>query len=138
MSSVVSHRSPGPWRLCYTRCYTGEQTCHQPQASMSRPTTAGKSPMPSWRWVRRVPDRRFVTDGDTSAVVRHARSAFVRYVDSGSLPVSDERTDQAFLFSSAYATAASSPGPSSGRGRPRSSANTRHPAARAGPCPILG
>src|SRR5271169_1790586 len=37
--------------------------------------------MPSWRWVRRVPDQRFVTDGDSSAVVRHARSAqFVLYV----------------------------------------------------------
>jgi hypothetical protein len=21
MSPAVSHRSPGPWRLCYTRCY---------------------------------------------------------------------------------------------------------------------
>ena len=75
MSPAVSRRSPGPWRLCYTRCYTGEQTCHQPQTSMSRPTSDGKPPMPSWRWVRRVPDRRFVTDGDSSAVVRHAISA---------------------------------------------------------------
>jgi hypothetical protein len=75
VSPVVSHRSPGAWRLCYTRCYMGEQTCYQPQTSMSRPTSDGKPPMPSWRWVRRVPDRHFVTDGDSSAVVRHARSA---------------------------------------------------------------
>ena len=33
---------PRPRRLCYTRCYMGEQTCHQPQTSMSRPTTASR------------------------------------------------------------------------------------------------
>ena len=77
MSPAVSHRSPGPWRLCYTRCYTGEQTCREPRTSMSGPTYYGTPAMPSWRWVRRVPDRRFVTDGDSSAVVRRARSACV-------------------------------------------------------------
>jgi hypothetical protein len=45
VSLAVSHRSPGPWRLCYTRCYTGEQT-YQQQTSMSRPASEGKSPMP--------------------------------------------------------------------------------------------
>ena len=66
---------PGPRRLCYTRCYTGEQPRHQPQTSMSRPASDGKPPVPSWHWVRRVLDRRLVTDGNSSAVVRHARSA---------------------------------------------------------------
>jgi len=75
VSPVVSHRSPGPRRLCYTRCYTGEQPRHQPQTSMSRPASDGKPPVPSWHWVRRVLDRRLVTDGNSSAVVRHARSA---------------------------------------------------------------
>jgi len=40
VSLAVSHRSPGPWRLCYT----GEQTYQQ--TSMSRPASERKSPMP--------------------------------------------------------------------------------------------
>jgi hypothetical protein len=38
MSLAVSHRSPGPWRLCYTRCYTGEHvsTANEQEQADSR------------------------------------------------------------------------------------------------------
>jgi hypothetical protein len=60
VSLAVSHRSPGPWRLCYTRCYTDEQT-YQQQTSMSRSpmpvvTPGSASVRPSLRYRQCIPN----------------------------------------------------------------------------------
>src|SRR5689334_21985561 len=74
-SPGVSHRSPGTWRLCYTRCYTREQNVAAASEHAQACFRRQVAPTPSWCRVLRTPDRRLVTDSDGSAITRHARSA---------------------------------------------------------------